>query len=328
MKKPLVSLVALTAVLFVAACDGASSSALTVGNREVSQSAVERELKAIEDNPVLAEQNEVTASDAALDPRITAFWLTLRAQQEVIDREVDDRDLEVTAADRDAAQELIDEEIGSEVFEGFPAWLRERLEDRYARRVVLLTALGGVPEGPTDEEVRAEYETVVTEFTAQCPSGKFAAHILVETQEEADAIAAELAAGADFAELARTRSQDPGSAETGGELLQCFDASQYVPEFSAAADALPLGEISDPVQSEFGFHIIRMSDTVPFEAVEEQLRAALEPPAATNPELDELVAEADVRVDSRYGTWEVVDGQGRVEPPEGAGGEPEPVPAP
>jgi parvulin-like peptidyl-prolyl isomerase len=316
-KKPLVSLVALAAVaLALGGCDSTRGSALTVGNQDVSQSSVDEELEAIADNEVLAQQTETAgAGTETLNPQLTAFWLTLRVQQEVIDRELRDRDIEVTDADREAGLAAIQSEIGPEVFEAFPDWLQERLEDRYARRAALVRETGGGDSGPSDEEVMAAYEETLAQARAQCPSGKFAAHILVPTQAEADQIVAELAAGADFTELARTRSQDPGSAEVGGQLF-CFDGAQYVPEFAIVADGLPLGQVSPPVQTEFGFHVILMSDTVPLAAVEDRIRESLAPTTSTTPEIDELVADADVRVNPRYGTWRVTEGVGAVQPPD------------
>ena len=327
MNKPLVSLVALAGIaLALAGCDSTRGSALTVGNQEVSQSSIDRELEAIADNEILAQQAQTAGEGAeTLNPQITAFWLTLRVQQEVIDREVRDRDIDVTDVDREAGLATIQSEISAEVFEGFPEWLQERLEDRYARRAALLREIGGAATGPTDEEVRATYEEILAETKAQCPSGKFVAHILVTTQEEANAIAVELAAGADFAELARTRSTDTQSAELGGELL-CYDPAQLDPQFAAAADPLAFGQVSAPVQTQFGFHIIRMSDTIPFESVEAQVREGLAPASSTNPELDELIAEAKVRVNPRYGAWEVTEGIGAVQPPDAPEGAPTTAP--
>ncbi|HUF83675.1 MAG TPA: peptidylprolyl isomerase [Acidimicrobiia bacterium] len=300
--------------LVAAGCDTVRPVALEVNGAETSRSSLDRELRAIADNPQLANEG-VSASDGTLGSNVTAFWVTLLVQQEVIDRAVRRRGIEVTAADREAGRADIDNQFGEGVFEQFPQWFRDRVGDRFARRHALLRELGDAATGPTDEEVRAAYDQQLAEIKAQCASGKFVAHILVETVDEANALRAQLVAGADFAELARTESLDTGSAEVGGELF-CFDAAQFVPEFSAAADALPLGQVSDPVQTEFGFHLIRMRDTIPFESVEEQVRQALEPETSSSPELDELVTKAEVEVDPRYGTWTVQQGQGAVVPPE------------
>jgi peptidyl-prolyl cis-trans isomerase C len=71
-------------------------------------------------------------------------------------------------------------------------------------------------------------------------------------------VAAELKKGADFAELAKTKSKDPGSAD-GGDLGY-FTKDQMVPEFSEVAFKLDKGQISDPVKSQFGWHVIRVED--------------------------------------------------------------------
>jgi len=85
-----------------------------------------------------------------------------------------------------------------------------------------------------------------------------ARHILVETEDEAKAIEADLKKGADFATLAKTKSKDPGAAD-GGDL-GFFTKDQMVPEFSAVAFALEPGKISDPVKSQFGWHIIKVEE--------------------------------------------------------------------
>jgi peptidyl-prolyl cis-trans isomerase C len=103
-----------------------------------------------------------------------------------------------------------------------------------------------------------------------------ARHILVETEDEAKAILAELRKGTDFAELARLKSKDPGAAE-GGDLGY-FTKDQMVPEFSETAFRLESGQLSDPVKTAFGWHIIRTEDkrdrpVPPFDQVKEQIES-------------------------------------------------------
>jgi peptidyl-prolyl cis-trans isomerase C len=105
-----------------------------------------------------------------------------------------------------------------------------------------------------------------------------ARHILVKSEEEAKAIIAELKNGADFAELAKQKSTDPGAAE-GGDLGY-FPKDEMVPEFADAAFKLEKGQISDPVRTRFGWHIIRVEDKrdrqVPqFDQVRDQLATHL-----------------------------------------------------
>ncbi len=104
-----------------------------------------------------------------------------------------------------------------------------------------------------------------------------ARHILVETEDQAKDVAAQLKKGADFAELAKKMSKDPGS--DGGDLGY-ITKDQVVPEFGNAAFTLAKGKISDPVKSQFGWHIIKVEDKrerkpPPFEAVKGRIKAVL-----------------------------------------------------
>jgi peptidyl-prolyl cis-trans isomerase C len=126
-----------------------------------------------------------------------------------------------------------------------------------------------------DETVRARYDK---EMAAAAPVNEVkASHILVKTKEEAEAIIKELDGGADFAAIAKEKSTDPGSGASGGDLGY-FSAGQMVPEFEKAAFALNPGEYTkEPVESQFGWHIIKLEDKrakqpPAFDAVKDQIR--------------------------------------------------------
>ena len=85
-----------------------------------------------------------------------------------------------------------------------------------------------------------------------------ARHILVESEDEAKQVIEELKKGGDFAELAKKKSKDPGASD-GGDLGY-FTKEQMVPEFSNVAFTLEAGKISDPVKSQFGWHVIKVED--------------------------------------------------------------------
>ncbi|MCZ6721378.1 MAG: peptidylprolyl isomerase [Proteobacteria bacterium] len=132
-----------------------------------------------------------------------------------------------------------------------------------------------VAAGITDERLRAAYEGFLAGWKSE--EEVHARHILVESEDEARAVIAELEAGADFAELAKGKSTGPTGPD-GGDL-DYFKQGQMVPEFSEAAFALQPGEITtEPVHSQFGWHVIKVEDrrkTAPltFEESEAQLRA-------------------------------------------------------
>lgn len=101
----------------------------------------------------------------------------------------------------------------------------------------------------SEDEIKQAYEEYQPEVTAS--------HILVEDKEEAVKLIQELKDGSDFAELAKEHSTDTGTAEQGGEVT--FTTGEMVPEFEEAALKLKEGEITqEPVQSDYGYHIIKM----------------------------------------------------------------------
>ena len=108
----------------------------------------------------------------------------------------------------------------------------------------------------TDDAMKKVYDEAAKQIEGE--QEVHARHILVESEDEAKAIEAELKKGADFAELAKKKSKDPGAAD-GGDL-GFFTKDQMVPEFSAVAFALEPGKISDPVKSQFGWHIIKVEE--------------------------------------------------------------------
>lgn len=108
----------------------------------------------------------------------------------------------------------------------------------------------------TDEAMKKVYEDASKQITGE--QEVHARHILVESEDDAKAIAAELKKGADFAELAKKKSKDPGASD-GGDL-GFFTKDQMVPEFSAVAFTLEPGKVSDPVKSQFGWHIIKVEE--------------------------------------------------------------------
>lgn len=133
-----------------------------------------------------------------------------------------------------------------------------------------------ISEKLTDEAVQALYDERFSEPQVEVR----ARHILVETEEEAQAIVAELEGGADFVELAQQKSTGP-SGQNGGDL-GFFRRGQMVPAFEEAAFALSApGDLSAPVQSSFGWHVIKLeerreSPPPDFASVEGQIRQALQ----------------------------------------------------
>lgn len=221
-----------------------------------------------------------------------------------------------------------------------PPSLLAVIEALLLNQLALAEALEAEGSEVTDEEVRATYDQSVAD-PSRFEGFTCSSHILVAfaapgsepSPEEdaaalaaAEAIAARLAAGEDFAGVATEASDDPGSAARGGSLGCNFPGS-FVPEFEAALAALEPGELSGPVRTEFGYHLIRLDaeGVPPFEQVADQIRAQLESRQGdTSQRLTQLLAEAaaqvEVTINPRYGVWDAE--RVTVVPPPG------PAPAP
>lgn len=148
---------------------------------------------------------------------------------------------------------------------------------------------------PSDEEITAAYKKAFEAETA--PLQYSAAHILLETEESAKEVKKLLDEGGDFSTLAEERSTD-SSGPNKGEL-GWFSADQMVKPFADAVAALKKGEISDPVQSDFGWHVIRLNDTRQVKVPEiEEIRPQLVQQVRrekVEAEIQRLVEEADIK---------------------------------
>jgi foldase protein PrsA len=122
-----------------------------------------------------------------------------------------------------------------------------------------------------DQELKSYYDTHQSEFVSVKAS-----HILLDTKEEAEKMLQRVKAGENFNELAKQNSKDPTAKENGGELGY-FKHGDMVEPFEKAAFALKPGQISEVVQTDFGFHIIKVEDTKldKFEDVKEQLKSTI-----------------------------------------------------
>ena len=174
------------------------------------------------------------------------------------------------------------------------------------------------PPTITDEQVRAYYDENPTLYST---TQIHASHILVKDEATAREILAEVRAHPDkFADVAREKSSDTLSAKKGGDL-GTFGAGRMVPEFEKAAFALKAGEISDVVKTQYGYHIIMVTERKegepkPFDQVKEQIRATLRNRGLQDQvqgHFDQLKKDAHLQIDD--------EALARVNPPPPAAGQ-------
>ena len=216
---------------------------------------------------------------AQLAPFLPQF-LEQYATERVLLQEAERRDVEAPQEEVDATVERLRTNIPEgEDFQGLleeagfgsEAQLRELVEESLRIDAVMADIREGVEV--TDEQLRLAYQSERERF--RTPEQVCARHILVETEEDAQAVLTELEEGADFAALAEERSTGPSGPE-GGEL-GCLTPGQTVEPFDQAAFAAPVGEPVGPVETQFGWHVILVYERTeagltPFEEARDELR--------------------------------------------------------
>jgi parvulin-like peptidyl-prolyl isomerase len=342
MRKPpavLASFVALVAlVLGAASCGSVEATAATVNGHRISRDTVDTELRQIRDNKAYRQalglgKIEGSGKGGTFDAEFAAQVVTLQIYYELVDEELDRRNITISDKDMSAARTSAETSLGSDpqtgqggadaaakgkkVLDGFSRDYQETLVRREAAVAKLSDALSKTDT--SDAALQKYYDEHKDQYTEVC-----AKHVLVDTKEAADAVAAQLRGGADFATIAKAQSKDPSAAQNGGDL-GCELASSYVAEFQRAVLAQPLNQIGDPVQSQFGWHVVLVMSRTPkpFADVKDQIRQQVgaSSGSAVNDWLVSAIKKAKISVDKRFGTFDRTPASGqlpRVVPPASA----------
>lgn len=303
---------ALTAVLalLLAACGRAAGNpgvAAVVNGEEIGLEAVEALLQQAQESPAYLTQLEQGVDAAQLEADATLALTSQVIISQLLEQGAAELGIDaVTDADvREALEEIIETQLGGQ--DAYEALLQaqglteaEVLEQ--VRQIELQDRIGQTLADMvevTDAEIQAAFDS---QYALPGVS-----HILVSTEDEARAVLDRLAAGETFEDLAVELSEDPGSAANGGSL-GTFQPGVYVPEFEQGFLELETGEISEPVETQFGFHIIRADAPPPLDdALNEQIAADLQNQGvqqAIQEFQNRIIFDADVIVNPRLGNWD------------------------
>ena len=299
---------AVSAAVALAGCTSVGSYAARVNGTTISQSSLESEMRDIAANEKYLQQVEakiqVRGSGAGtFDAAFTGQVLGRQIQYVLVDQEVARRKLKITDADLKAARDEVAQQAGgADILNAFPKDYQDELVQRAAKVDALTVSLAGQPAG--DEAARAYYDAHKDEFTNACVS-----HILVSTKEKADQLKARIAGGEDFGAVAKAESQDSTSAAQGGDLGCDINADTIsVSQFVNAVQTLPIGVVSDPVQTQFGYHLIlvRSRTIPPFDQVVDRARdkVVIASKSKLQQWINTAVSTAKITVNPRYGTFD------------------------
>ena len=255
---------------------------LKLGNKTVSVAGFEKRFN-------VALRALAAQQGAPLDAATLSQFASLRpsfldqfATQEVLLQEAQKRGIEVSKADVDKEFSTAKTSAGDNFQQALEAAgyqseaeLRSYIRESLTLQRVVDQLRSNIKV--SDQAVRTYYDNNKDQF--QQPEQVCAQHILVADKAKADQLYQQLQNGGDFAKLAAANSTDPGSKDQGGDL-GCLNKGQTVPEFEAAAFAAKVGEITEPVQTQFGYHIIKVNkknpaQATPFAQVKDQVSGQL-----------------------------------------------------
>jgi hypothetical protein len=301
-----------------AGCNPTSPYAAKVNGGTISQGDLNSELTAIRSDPAylnqIESQSPVTgAGQDSFDTSFVAQVLNREIVFELVHQLVAQRGITINGQDLTLARADVASALGgASIFDRLPPSYQASLVRHSAEVTALEARLAHVDvSGPA---IANYYATRPQDFVQQCVS-----HILFASQSDAAAARAQIVAGANFADVARSESQDQASAANGGSL-GCGPTGRFVSGFEQAVDASPTGQLSQPVQSQFGWHLIIVTSRQPLSLAqaEPQVRAALLANAQTalTSALQRAESRASVTVNPRYGTYRVTGTQAGVTPPQ------------
>ena len=290
-----VALVASLSLLLVACGGTGGNVAATVGGQPIEREQVNDAVRDAANASGMVEGLDASDRAQVIAP-LERQVLALLVQAQLIDDLVEDRGLQVDEAAIDERYEADVTNAGGE----------EELGQLLAQQQISLSLYRDVLV-PTQLRVDAIVDDLAG--TIEDEPGREARHILLETEEEAQAVLAELADGADFAELAQARSTDPGSGSQGGDL-GLAPVGAYVGPFDEAVWDAEIGDVIGPVESVFGFHIIEVTgeQTITADDLSEQQRAQ-QTQGMLNQLLEARFTETEIEVDDYFGTWNPMTGE-------------------
>lgn len=188
-------------------------------------------------------------------PKIKSQLLNRMVEGKLINQEVKKQKLNPEDATVKAQEDMLKKNIGDDV--KFQDTLKQQgMTETELKDFLAIYQKVTADVKVSDTDVKAFYDKNIANYGQ--PESVTARHILVKTEDEAKAIIAQLNAGADFIQLAKEKSIEPGAKDSGGDL-GTFTKGKMVPEFETAAFAQKAGTFStEPVKTEFGYHVIKV----------------------------------------------------------------------
>jgi parvulin-like peptidyl-prolyl isomerase len=289
--KRVILLMGMSAALVAAGCGGTTAASLSsddaavVGSTPITKTQFQ-DLMDRAERSYNAQKKPFPKPGSAEYEQLKAQAITYLVQQAEFAEEADNMGIKVSDSDIDKRIEQLKKQFygGSEKRyekalsqQGVtPDEARDVIRQQIISERVFKKVTGNVKI--SDAEIKAYYDSHKSQYGQ--PETREVRHILVQKKALADSLYTQLKGGANFAQLAKKYSKDPGSASNGGKLT--ISKGQTVPAFDKTAFALKNGELSEPVHTQYGYHIIQAlssikpAKTTPLSKVEQSIKLQLE----------------------------------------------------
>ncbi len=325
--KRILSLILFGALLALPACSTSSAVAASVNGHDISSATVADDVsdfaQSADFRSSLGQQGVHLTKDGPIPTSFSAQWLVSLIQNEAVSLVAKQRHVAATPQELAAARaQFQSNQSSGKAFGQLPPRLQKRLVAASALQSALRASLKPVSNAPALQQA---YQAL----QAECASKKLVGHILVATPEAAQQVEDQLKQGTSFADVSKQVSTDTGSAAQGG-LLMCIDSAQWTqldPTFSAAAAATPVGGISTPIRTQFGYHVIEVLELTPDNAAP-LVAATAQPADPLEPVVANFFKRAKLYVNARYGKLRRQGGQFTIEPPKPKTVKSRPAPTP
>ena len=300
------SLLLLGALAILPACSSSPGVAATIDGHDISRKDLSNDVgdfaKSSAFRSALAQQGVTLSANGSVPTSFSAQWLVSLIQNDAVAIIAKKRGISATAQEVAAARtQFSQSQQSGKAFSQLP----KRLQDRLTRAAALQSAL------------RASMKRVSPFATLQadCPKQRLIGHILVDTPEKAQQVIDQIKKGSSFADVSTQVSSDTGAKAQGG-LLMCEGSSQWSQldtTFRAAAEATPTGQLSKPVKTQFGYHVI---EALPLtEANAAPLLPSVQAPDPLGPIMSKFLTTAKIYVNPLYGKLRRQGGQFTIDPP-------------
>lgn len=300
--------------ILASACGGSDSGAAAkVNGVELKKSDLLAELKAYKDNKnidpsALGVSSFEGDSKGSYNADFVRTVLGFNIQVELVHQDSVKKKFTLDDSVKKFADGIAYQIIGTkEAFDSLPKDVQTMLNYKAEEILNYRFQLAGV-SSISDASLQKLFDADPKKYTQICPS-----HILVATEDEAKAVATDLKNGTKFADEAKLKSTDTGSKDSGGELRDgtaCFtDAGlgTFVPEFADGVRKATVGVPTDPIKSQFGYHIILVTENrSEFAALKDAIPSSLlaESNDKFQTEMEKAWADAKISVNARYGEWD------------------------